>query len=479
MTHRDDRPEPDPQGHSRVEELRWLNAPMQAAARYARSLIEASLDPLVTISAAGIITDVNAATESVTGLGRDTLIGSDFADYFTEPEMARAGYRKVFEQGRVTDYPLSIRHTSGTITDVLYNASLYRSEQGEVLGVFAAARDITGRKHAEEAARTSSRYARSLLESSLDPLVTISPAGKVTDVNAATEKVTGLGRHQLIGSDFADYFTEPAVAQAGYRRVFEQGLVTDYPLAIRHTSGAITDVLYNASVYRDEKGEVLGVFAAARNITERKRAEDGLRAASHYARSLIEASVDPLVTISASGKITDVNAATERVTGLSRSQLVGSNFADYFTEPAKAQAGYQKVFEKGIVTDYPLAIRHASGGITEVLYNASVYRNERGEVLGAFAAARDITERKRAEALLEKEHRALERALREEVRTLRGIVPICASCKKIRDDRGFWNQVDVYVQDHTEAEFSHGICPECAERLYPGLGEDASESGRG
>ena len=125
--------------------------------------------------------------------------------------------------------------------------------------------------------------------------------------------------------------------------------------------------------------------------------EQELRAASLYTRSLIEASLDPLVTISPEGKITDVNAATEKATGMSRSELIGTDFSSYFTEPDKAREGYQQVFLKGAVTDYPLALRHRDGHITDVLYNASVYRKGSGDVLGVFAAARDITERKKAE----------------------------------------------------------------------------------
>jgi len=122
-----------------------------------------------------------------------------------------------------------------------------------------------------------------------------------------------------------------------------------------------------------------------------------VRAASLYARSLLEASLDPLVTISPEGKITDVNQATELVTGLPREQLIGSNFSDYFMEPQKAETGYQKVLAEGAVRDYPLTIRHVSGRTTDVLYNATVYRNEAGTVQGVFAAARDITERTEAE----------------------------------------------------------------------------------
>src|SRR5208283_5777479 len=129
-----------------------------------------------------------------------------------------------------------------------------------------------------------------------------------------------------------------------------------------------------------------------------------------YARSLIEASLDPMLTISPAGKIMDVNHATEIVTGVSRQELIGQDFSDYFTEPEKAREGYRQVFSQGMVRDYTLAIRHVSGQVTEVIYNASIYTNEAGEVQGVFAAARDITERKRAEEALSKNHRELQEA---------------------------------------------------------------------
>ena len=123
---------------------------------------------------------------------------------------------------------------------------------------------------AKDVAETLSHYARSLIEANLDPLVTISPHGTITDVNEASVQATGVPREQLIGTDFSDFFTEPDEARAGYKRVFLEGTLRDYPLAIRHTTGHIMDVLYNAAVYRDDKGNVLGVFASARDITERK-----------------------------------------------------------------------------------------------------------------------------------------------------------------------------------------------------------------
>ena len=132
----------------------------------------------------------------------------------------------------------------------------------------------------------------------------------------------------------------------------------------------------------------------------KKKIEAELRDASLYNRSLLEVSLDPLVTISPDGKITDVNFTTELVTGINREELIGSDFSSYFTEPDKANEGYQRVFSDGFVKDYPLTIQHKSGALMHVLYNASVYKNEMGEIQGIFAAARDVTELKKKEAEL-------------------------------------------------------------------------------
>jgi PAS domain S-box-containing protein len=163
-----------------------------------------------------------------------------------------------------------------------------------------------------------------------------------------------------------------------------------------------------AEVQRDEHGNPLSVIGVIQDITERKQAENALHSASLYARSLIESSIDPLVTISHDGRITDVNQATEIITGIQRGRLIGDDFANYFTQPQKAREGYQKVLAEGLVRDYPLTILHTSGKTTDVLYNATVYKNEKGEIQGVFAAAHDITERKRAEENLHRMNRELQ-----------------------------------------------------------------------
>jgi PAS domain S-box-containing protein len=113
----------------------------------------------------------------------------------------------------------------------------------------------------------------SIVDSSEDAIVAKTLDGEITSWNQAAERMYGYRAEEVIGTDFSDYFTEPEEAREGYRRVFSEGSVTDYPLTIRHRDGELTDVLYNASVYRDGAGDVLGVFAAARDVTAQKRAE--------------------------------------------------------------------------------------------------------------------------------------------------------------------------------------------------------------
>ena len=126
------------------------------------------------------------------------------------------------------------------------------------------------------------------------------------------------------------------------------------------------------------------------SMLDTKKTED-----SQYARSLIEASLDPLVTISAEGKITDMNEATVNITGVTREFLTGTDFFDYFTEPHKAREVYKEVFAKGSVADSPLTLRHIDGKLTDVLFNGSIYKDDHGIVQGVVIVARDVTQQKR------------------------------------------------------------------------------------
>ena len=179
---------------------------------------------------------------------------------------------------------------------------------GTCAAIIHAQRLERRRQEAEAALRRASRYNRGLLEAALDPLVVIDRQGHISDVNLATEAATGHPRSELVGTDFASYFSDPAQAQAGYRRAFEHGVVRDYALELRHRDGRSTPVLYNAAVCRSPDGAIEQVFAAARDVSRVKRMTDMLRARLRLldqseGRSLEEilrASVDEAATLTES-----------------------------------------------------------------------------------------------------------------------------------------------------------------------------------
>jgi PAS domain S-box-containing protein len=272
-------------------------------------------------------------------------------------------------------------------------------DTGEVEYLVFSLEDVTKRKRAEEAIKSERQRFYDVLEMLPAYLLLLTPDYHVPFANRFFRERFGESHGRRCFEYLFDR-TEPCEVCETYSVL---KTMTPHKWEWSGPDGRTYDVTDFPFTETDGSPRILEMGI---DITERKRAEEAVRAAHQYTRSLIEASLDPLITINPHGKVTDVNTATELATGISREQLVGSDFSDYFTEPEKAREGYQTAFLKGTVRDYPLAIRHESGMITDVLYNATIYRNETGEIQGVFAAARDITERKRAEeALRESEAR--------------------------------------------------------------------------
>lgn len=249
------------------------------------------------------VAQINDAMLSHYGTTREQIIDLVPYDFF---EHNRDMWRRLLDAGKIR-LERYVRKFDGTPLWIEGEYMVLYDSQGWIIGHFGIQRDITAHKRADEVLRLASLYSRKLIETSLDPLVMISKEGNITDVNTATERITGVRRETLIGSDFANYFTEPEMARAGYLKVFEQGQMIDLPLAIRHTSGSIAEVLFNASVYRNEQGEVLGVFAAARDITERKRVADELNTLKE---SLVSANLDLLSAFTVEQKLANTDALT-------------------------------------------------------------------------------------------------------------------------------------------------------------------------
>jgi PAS domain S-box-containing protein len=173
---------------------------------------------------------------------------------------------KGYEAGAV-DYMIKPLSTEILRAKVAVFADLYRKTQ-EIITQKEKVRSLNSDV---ETHKSLSRYSNSLIEASIDPLFTVSPAGKLMDMNEATVRITGVAREKMIGSDFFDYFTDPARAREVYLDVFAQGSVVNSPLTLRHTSGSLTEVFFNGAVYKDSNGGVTGIVIVARDVTEQKR----------------------------------------------------------------------------------------------------------------------------------------------------------------------------------------------------------------
>ncbi len=373
-----------------------------------RELQLISIDPLVIFDQKGTILDVNDAMSRVTGKTRKELIGSPFADYFTDPERAYKGAMLTFETGEVRDYELVMKAGDGTETVVSYNASIYRDQTGNVIGAFAAARDITERKNAEVALRESKAELDLIFRIAADGMCVIGADYNIIKVNKTFIRMVDLDEDEIIGKRCYDVFSGELChsKDCPLELLRMGGQFAEHESIKKRSDGKEIPVIVNAARL-DRDGKFVGIVEDFKDITERKQAEEEIRELQRYNRGLIEVNLDPLFTFDHKGIIMDVNGATIRATGRTREELIGTPFADCFTDPERAYKGAMLTFETE-VRDYELVMKAKDGTETMVACNASVYKDQNGNVVGAFAAARDITERKRAEQELRETVKRLE-----------------------------------------------------------------------
>ncbi|MCX7003057.1 MAG: PAS domain S-box protein, partial [bacterium] len=374
-----------------------------ANALYARQLLEASPDPLTVISPAGLIADVNIATEQLTGLGRHKLIGTYFADYFTEPARAQAGYKEVLAKGHITDYPLAMRNANGTCTEVLYNAAVYRNELGQICGVFAAGRDITARQRAEADLRASEVKYRALVETTGTGYLILDGHGRVLDANPEYVRMSG---HATLGDILGKSVAEWTAADARQRNAVAvaecvkngviRNLIVDYVTA----DGRRTPVEINATV--EGKGASLRIVSLCRDISARKQAEDEVQRQATLINCLLDSIPDIIFYKDVQGVYLGCNPPFATLVGRAREDIVGKTDYDLFD---KEIADSFREHDRRM-----LALREARHNEEWITYPdgrkilidtlKTPYWGSDGTLLGVLGISRDITARKQAEELL-------------------------------------------------------------------------------
>jgi PAS domain S-box-containing protein len=196
-----------------------------------------------------------------------------------------------------------------------------------------------------------------------------------------------------------------------------RGIEDIYELTYIRKDGSRFPAIVSVTALRNDQGGIIGYLLIGTDNTARKRVEaeqqkldQRLRDQHFYTRSLIESNIDALMTTDAAGIITDVNRQMEALTGCTRDELIGAPFKNYFTDPERAAAGIKLVLREKKVTNYELTARARDGKMTVVSYNATTFYDRDRTLQGVFAAARDITERKHIEQMLQEKNLELESA---------------------------------------------------------------------
>ncbi|MDJ0721760.1 MAG: PAS domain S-box protein [Desulfobacterales bacterium] len=340
--------------------------------------------------------------------------------------------------------------------------------------------DITERKEAEDQLRHSREQFKRLFTHANVGIalhdIVCDPQGRpvdyiLTDVNPAYTRILGLeydavvGRKasKIYGADKAPYLeTFAAVAASGEAAAFE----TYYPPMERH---------FRVVVYRPRPGSFATIFD---DITDRQRAAEKLRHSLAYNKVLFQESYIPNVVLDPdTARFTDCNPAAASIYGLGECQnVIGKTPLDVSapvqydgTDSAEAAAQHFRKAMQEQAHRFEWRHQRPDGSIWDAEVHLMTFTHQNRTMLQF--SLQDITAAKQADKEREKLIEDLKLALTE-VRTLSGLLPICAQCKKIRDDRGYWNQIEIYIRERTDANFSHGVCPDCARELYPGLDFD-------
>jgi PAS domain S-box-containing protein len=331
------------------------------------------------------------------------------------------------------------------------------------------------RKRAQDELRESEETFRRLFDASADPILILDESG-FTNCNPATVSLLGYASKEeflnkepgelspefqpdgLRSTEKADRMVRTAVKE-GYHR---------FEWVHRKADGSDIEVEVMLTPVR-LKGKQF-VYTIWRDISDRKKAEAALRESEQHFRAVSQSANEAIITSDDRGVIIGWNNGAEKIFGYTEKEILGKEMLTII--PPEFRDGHREGIRRMrtggggnvIGTTAELKGLHKDGRIFPIELSLADWETASGRYYSGII--RDVTKRKQIEAEREQLITELQNAI-EQIKTLKGIVPICASCKKIRDDKGYWEQVDAYVTKHTDAKFSHSICPDCTQKLYP------------
>ena len=392
------------------------------------------------------------------------------------------------EVAKIIDAPDSIHQEyriiakDGKIRWVSDHKTSFFKEDGSLSGVDGIVYDITERKKVEEAVEHSEAQLHTLIAAaSLSGQAIMMQQDRngmeavCVFANDAAVSLTGYTRNELSKKSWIELvhpLYRDAAADRYKRRMQGERISELFNIQIIRKNGTEVPVEL-ASIMTTFKGKKT-LVTLFRDITERKRAEDALRESEEKYRILFEGSKDAIYITTREGTVVESNPSLLDLFGYSREEMSDWSAKDTYLNPDDRSRFRKAMEESGSVKDFEVSLLKKDGTVMDCLITSAVRRSKEGDITGYQGIIRDVTELKRAQEERERLISKLQEALAN-VKTLSGLVPVCAYCKKVREDDGYWNQIEAYISKHSEAQFSHGICPACAEKHFPewDLSEDS------
>ena len=418
------------------QQLQQANTTLQVSEEMLAVTINSIGDAVIATDDMARVTRLNPLAEQLTGWTQAQAQGRPIADIFqivnkdsrqpvVIPVIDALAHGTV--QGLANHTVLLAR--DGHEYDIADSCAPILDRDRQVIGAVLVFRDVTEEYATQQSARDAATLVHAILNTVADGIITLHAQGGIVEtVNPAIEKMFGYGTSELIGKNFSQLIPEFDWAQCISGRSLDSDTTSQEPkgavlgrevVGRRRDGSVFTLEIALSEMWLGGERHLTGIlrdFTARKQIEEeRQKLDQRLRDQQFYTRSLIEANIDAIMTTNPSGIITDVNKQMESLTDCTRDELIGAPFKKYFTDPERAEAAINLALTQKRVTNYELTARTRGGLETVVSYNATTFYDRDRTLQGVFAAARDVTERKRMDRVLEEKNDELEgaRALAE------------------------------------------------------------------
>jgi PAS domain S-box-containing protein len=447
-----------------------------------RSLIEASPDGIAMTNSEGDIVFLNQENlnmlgyESLDEIHSQNITGYDLLASEDQDKIKDIS-KNLSLGGKVESIEIDLKRKDGSYLPVEVSLAAIPDHKENSEDIVIIARDISHRKLAEQKVLESRRRL------------------------ARAEKVANLGNwewhiaeNNLIWSDqvYRLFDMEPGNPELTRERFLEMVHPEDRSRMENHIENLLRNGYDEPIIYRiltpkgkikylrsvsqankDDNGNVISIFGIVLDITESQMAEIRLKASEQRFFTLFNSTpVMVAITSLKSGKVVEVNHAFCETIGFSRKEIIGKSTVELgmWANPDDRRRFMEEIMEYGFIRDRYYKIKRRDGEILDANVSVDIIEIESEKHL--ISVTSDITDQKRNEQEREKLIIELKGAL-EQIKKLSGFIPICPSCKKIRDLQGFWKELESYIHEHSEAEFTHALCPECTKKLYPDLDLDS------